>query len=108
RIRREPRFGGGDDALPLPRQDGLRGVVQGRPRLHFDEHQQPAPPCHDVELADRALPSPRQNAVALGDEIGSGATFRRETQPERSDTFGTRGVLWADRLSATAHYRSLS
>ena len=42
-----------------------------------------APPRHDVDLADRAAPAPRHDAMALGDQIGGGAAFRREAERER-------------------------
>ncbi len=52
-------------------------------RLHLDEHQRVAPPRHDVDLAHRAAPAPPHDAIALGDQVGGGAAFRRQAERER-------------------------
>ena len=73
----EPRAGGRDDALLLARQHGERGIVERVAGLDLDEHQHVAASRHDIDLTDRGFEAARDNAIAFGHEIGSGAAFRR-------------------------------
>ena len=66
------------------------GVVERVARLHLDEHQHAAAARDDVDLADRAAEAPRDDAIALGDEIGRGAAFRREPDEMRRDALRPR------------------
>ena len=86
-------------ALLLARGDGLGGVVELAARLHLDEDQHAAAARHDVDLADRAAPAPRQDAIAFGDQKGGGAALRRE--PERNAT-ATRSGRGASGVSSGA------
>src|SRR5215510_3336377 len=67
-VSRQPRLGGGGDAQALAIGDRPRGVVQCFAGLDLDEHQQASAAGDDVDFADRALPTPRQDAKAFGDE----------------------------------------
>ena len=61
-------------------------VVERRARLDLDEDQQRARRARDdVDLAERALPAPRQDAIALGDQTGGGAALRRKAEAEGGD-----------------------
>ena len=75
RIIREPDFRRGCDAPLRARRDRLRGVVERGARFHFDEDQRLAAAGDDVDLAERAFQAPRQNAIALGDELCGGAAL---------------------------------
>src|SRR6516164_9375123 len=67
-VSRQPRLGGGGDAQALAISDRPCGVVQSLAGLDLDEHQQASAAGDDVDFADRALPTPRQDAKAFGDE----------------------------------------
>ena len=83
RMARQPEFGGGDDAALLALADRLGGIGELLARLDLDEDEHAASPRHDVDLADRGFEPAEQDAVALGDEKGRGAAFRRQAEPER-------------------------
>ena len=59
---------GGNDTLLLAPSDRFRRVGEPLARLDLDEHQQASAAGDDVDFADRALPTPRQDAKAFGDE----------------------------------------
>ena len=67
-ISREPSLCSGDDTQTLAIGDRPGGVVQLVTRLDLDEYQQRPASCDDIDLADRAAPTPRQDAKAFGDE----------------------------------------
>src|SRR5215467_13605974 len=67
-VSRQPRFGGGGDAQALAIGNRPRGIVQSLAGLDLDEHQEASAAGDDVDFADRALPTPRQDAKAFGDE----------------------------------------
>ena len=72
----------------------LGGVVERVARLHLDEHQHAAAPRHDVDLADRAAEAPRHDAIALGDQVGGGAAFRRQADAEGRDALRAAARRW--------------
>jgi hypothetical protein len=45
---------------------------------------------HDVDLAERTLPAPRQDAEALGDEQRRAPVLGRNADAERNLTLGAR------------------
>jgi len=87
RMARQPEFGGGDDAALLALADRLGGILELLARLDLDEDEDAAPPRHDVDLADGGFEPAEQDAVALGDEIGSGTAFRRQAEAECDAAF---------------------
>ena len=89
-MRGEPGPGRGRDPLLLARQQRLGRIVERAARLHLDEHQHAAAARDDVDLADRASEAPRHDAIALGDEIGRGAAFRRKPDEMRRDALRPR------------------
>ena len=93
RISRKPGFRRRGDALLLPLADRLRRLVECRARLHLDEDQQAAARRDNVDLAARALPAPRQNAVAVRDQPGRGAAFGGYAEAECRNFFRTRFAL---------------
>src|SRR6266700_5923059 len=64
-VSRQPRLGGGGDAQALAIGDRPCGVVQLVSGLDLDAHQQASAAGDDVDFADRAPPTPRQDAEAL-------------------------------------------
>ena len=108
---REPGLRRRDDAALLPHDHGFRRIVEPLARLHLDEHQRAAPARHDVDLADRAAPAPRHDAVALGDQVGGGAALGREAEAEcdlplrraaRSDSGVRRAIMVLRKLERAA------
>src|SRR5258708_9768394 len=79
----EPGLGGGGDAGSLPVGDRRGRLLEIVPRVLLDENQEMPAARDDVDLADRAAPAPRQDAESLGDEIGGGAAFSRNSQAKR-------------------------
>src|SRR5215470_6559505 len=67
-ISRKPSRGSGDNAQTLAVGDRPGRIVQSIARLHLDEYQQASASRDDIDFSDRALPTPRQDAKALGDE----------------------------------------
>src|ERR1700686_986754 len=102
----EPGLGGRHDTGPLAVGDRPGRVVEFVPRLHLDEDQQAPAGRDDVDLADRAAPAPRQDAKAFGDEIGGGAAFRRDAEPERDLALRLRDALGRHRARLTSHGRA--
>src|SRR5207253_4433051 len=58
----EPSLGSGGNAQTLAIGDRPGGVVQSVTRLDLDEYQQGSASRDDVDFADRAAPTPRQDA----------------------------------------------
>jgi hypothetical protein len=81
-----------DDAAPLPRGHRLRGVIETAPRLDLDEHEHPAAAGDEVDLADRAAPAARHDAVALHDQQHRRPGLRREPQAERGAALRARSA----------------
>ncbi len=110
RMAGEPELRGGDDALLLAPADRFRGIGELLARLDLDEHQHAAPPRHDVDLADRRLEAAREDAIALGDEIGGGAALGRQAEAEREAPLGIGRTRerFADRRLTLRHRPSLA
>ena len=85
RVARQPGLGGADDSAALTLGHGPGGIIEGLPRLDLDKHQEAAASRHDVDLAERAFPAARQDAKALGDEIGRCPTLGRDAGAEGDD-----------------------
>jgi hypothetical protein len=96
-----PRFRRRRNARALPFTDSFGRGIERCARLHLDEYNKLVPTRDDVDFAARAFPAPRQNAIALGDEIGDGAAFRRNADAKRGDLFRPRG---ANRFSLARHH----
>src|SRR5215470_11306379 len=86
----EPGFGGRDDAAALALGHRPGGIVELVARLDLDEHEQAAPPCHDVDLADRAAIAPRQDAEALGNQQRRRPALGRDAEAEGNLALGSR------------------
>ena len=89
-MRHQPGLGCADDPLLLPRRDGIGSLVEAAAGLDLDEGEKLTPPRYDIDLALRGAKPAGQNAIALGDQIGRGATLRRETGAEGGDALGRR------------------
>src|SRR6185437_15925590 len=87
-MRHQPALRGGDDSLLLPGRDRIGGLVETAAGLDFDEGEKLSPPRHDIDLAVRRAKPARQNPITFDDQIGSGATFRRNTCTEGCDALG--------------------
>ena len=109
-MRGEPGAGRGGDPLLLARQKRFGGVVERAARLHLDENQHAAAARDDVDFADRASEAPRHDAIALGDEIGRGAAFRREPDEMRGDALraGARAAAFRRVIFVVPSSSSLS
>ena len=110
-MRGEPGAGRRRDPVLLTRQKRFGGAVERAARLHLDEHQHAAAARDDVDFADRASEAPRHDAIALGDEIGGGAAFRREPDEMRRDTLGpglARRHFWITRAAPSSPSLSAS
>ena len=96
RVSGEPGFRRRDDPALLPHDHGFGRIVEPLARLDLDEDQRSAPPRHDIDLADRALPAPRHDAVALRDQEGGGAALGREAEREGDLTLrpGSGAARW--------------
>ena len=88
----QPDRGGACDPLLLAIGYRIGCIVQGGARLHFDEDQEVAPSCHDIDLARGAAPAPRQDAKALSDQESGGAALGRDVDPERDLSFRRRNM----------------
>jgi hypothetical protein len=61
----EPILRGPHDPPPLPGRHRPGGVIARPPPLHLDEGEPPTLERHEVDLADRRLVTPRNDAVAF-------------------------------------------
>ena len=68
RVTCKPSLGRRNYASALAFRDGPSRVIEVGTRLDLDENEEPASARDDVDFPDWALPSPRQDAKALGDE----------------------------------------
>ena len=71
--RRSPR-----DAPPFGSCDRASGKLEGRPRLHFDEHEEVAATSHHVDFTPADLEAPRKDPVSL------------DREPQDRDPFGAK------------------
>src|SRR5919197_4975565 len=85
---RQPSLSGCDDAQALAISDRPSGVVQLFACLDLDEQQQASAARDNVDFADRALPPPRQDAEAFGDEERRRPAFGRNTGAKCDLTLG--------------------
>ena len=76
----EEEGGTGDPQLLLPAQR-LEGVAGGRTLLDLDEHEQPAAPGHEVDLAHRTGEPPGQDVEALEPQQERRGTLRPPSRP---------------------------
>ena len=81
----------------------FRRVVDALARLDLDEDERVAAPGDDVDLAERRLPAPRRDAVALGDEEHGRAALRGEAELECRDAFLPRSAPGIGRLNPLRH-----
>lgn len=107
RIGGEPNFRRRRDALLLPVGDGFGRIVQCRARFHLDENQRVAAGGDDVDFAKRAFPAPRQNTVAMRDQPGRCAAFRRNAEAEAAIFSGRASRLCLSALGAGRLLRAI-
>src|SRR4051794_18838098 len=93
-----------------------RGIVPGATRTASNRmslspssgcaaSQAPAAARDDVDLADWAFEAPGDDAIALGDEIGRGAAFRRQPGEMRRDPLRARRRFGRFGLTPARHRR---
>ena len=99
----KPEFGRGDDAALASLGHRLGGVIDAFARLDLDEHQRAATARHDIDLAERGFPTPRHDAIALGDQQHGGAAFRGKPEPKSRHALLARRPRRLQRFSATRH-----
>ena len=85
----QPDFRRRRDALFLPFGDRPGRVVQFRAGLYFDENQRVAAGGDDIDFAERAFPTPRQDPVAMRDQPGGGAALGGNAEVKGNDPLGT-------------------
>ena len=93
RICRQPNFGGGGDPPALPLIHGFCGFINCGARFHLSKYQQLTPTRDNIDFAERASPSPRQNAESLGDQEGRGTAFGRNSHAKCGLPFWSRRGL---------------
>ena len=93
RICCQPNFGGGGDSPALPLIHGFCGFINCGARFHLSKYQQLTSTRNNINLPERASPSPRQNAESLGDQEGRGTAFGRNSHAKRRQPFWARHGL---------------
>jgi hypothetical protein len=81
-ICREPYFGGSGNSSTLPLMNGFRSLIKAGARFYFSEDQKVTPSRDNVDFAERASPTPRQNAKSLCDQESGSTAFGRDTHPK--------------------------
>ena len=104
----EPNFSGGRDAPALPAVDRFGSFIETGTRLHLGEHEELTPARNNIDFAEWASPSSRQNTESLRDQEGGSAAFGRNTDPKRRLTFWARGTFRAMRGSINLRHRRYS
>ena len=94
-VSRPPQFGGADDTALAAVGHRLHRLLDAIARLDLDEDQDAAPAGNDVDFAERRFPTPREDAVGLGDQKQRRAAFRRKAERKASTRSG-RGTGFGD------------
>ena len=101
----QPDFCCRGDALLLPLGHRIRRALQRRARLHLDEDQRVTPRRDYVDLAERAFPAPRQDAIAVRDQLCRRAAVGGNAEAEGRLPFGACGRLGRPRRAVTPRHR---
>src|SRR5579871_4230242 len=72
RMGSEPELSRRDDTALLALADCFGGGIEAFARLDLDKDEHAAPPRYNVDLAQRRAETPRQDAVAFGNQKGRG------------------------------------